>query len=72
MNGTRGARLGPALYRCLDGKTDLACIITMVDELNQCCVTTFPPGGAAQHYTRIKFDRNATPQMAKPGTCYCW
>lgn len=74
-----GPSLGVAIYRCLDGTTDLACIITMVEAENVsapdlgpqlCCLTVFAPGSQPQFYNRIRYDRNATAATAKPGTCY--
>lgn len=78
----REPRIGPAVYRALDGKSDLACVITKVEHEGSAsargahidfwslCITVFPPSGQPQFYTRIKFDRDATLQSAKPGTCY--
>lgn len=67
----RAPSLGPALYRALDGVTDLACIITHVEGF-EVVVTVFPPMGRPDYYSRIKFDPQAGPQSAKPGTCYRW
>lgn len=60
--------LGPAIYRAMDGITDLACIVTLVDIRDGCSLTVFAPGRAPEFYTRIKWEREnfASPQ---PGTC---
>ena len=75
--------LGPTRYRALDGKSDYAAIITKVDgwsggidapvSLWECCLTVWLPNIAApQLLTRVRFDPDATPETAKPGTCYKW
>ena len=72
MAGSKGPRLGPAIYRAHDGVSDYACIITLVEESWVVSLTCFLPSGALTAYTRVKFDPNCGPQSAKPGTCYVW
>ena len=67
----RGPRLGPCLYRSNDGVSDLAAIITLVDGW-EVSLTVFAPSQPPQFYTRIRFDPDAEPLSAKPGTCYGW
>ena len=71
MKGTV-CRLGPAIYRALDGKSDYAAIITKVDGLEVCLITWLPSIATPQLHTRVKFDPQAGPHTAKPGTCYTW
>jgi hypothetical protein len=63
------ARLGPTVYRALDG-SDYAAIVTMINEDGTVQVTTFPPGSMPTFLTRIKFDRKADVSTAKKGTCF--
>lgn len=76
MAGSRGARLGPALYRAMDGRSDLAAIIVLIDHhdgVELCNVVVFDPQtGHSQLYRRVRFDQNAGPATALAGTCYCW
>lgn len=71
MTDKLGPSLGPALYKAMNGDV-LACIITMVEPNGECCLTIFPPMRGPDFYSRIKFDRNAGPETAKPGTVYRW
>jgi hypothetical protein len=63
-------RLGPVVYRALDGVSDYAAIITMVEKEGTVHITTFMPGALPTFFTRIKFDGKATSNTAKPGTCF--
>jgi hypothetical protein len=69
MTGTRGPKLGPAIFRSLDGVSDVAAIITSVDG-NTCSLTVFWPGAGPTFLTQIKFDPHARPSTAKGGTVY--
>ena len=71
MAGTRGPRLGAAVYRALDGVSDYACLITLVDGW-ECNLAVFSEVGAISYYRKIKFDPDAGPTSAKPGTVYVW
>jgi hypothetical protein len=72
MAGSKGPRLGPATYRALDGKSDYAAIITKVDGWECCLISWLPNIATPQLLTKVKFDPNAGPQSAKPGTCYVY
>jgi len=64
--------LGPTRYRAQDGKSDYAAIITKVDGF-ECCLTVWLPNVSIPSLlTRVRFDPDATPETAKPGTCYQW
>jgi hypothetical protein len=68
---SRTPTLGFAIYRALDGVSDLACIITQVEGW-EVTITVFPPMKPPMYYNRIKFDPQAGPDTAAPGTCYRW
>lgn len=72
MAGSRGPRIGPAIYRALDGKSDYACTITRVEGWTVSIRAYLPDVVAAQLYHQVKFDADAGPSSAKPGTCYQW
>ena len=72
MAGSKGPRLGPAVYRALDGISDLACIIVLVDGWHVNVTVFDPTTGLPSVYRKIKFDPHAGPTSAKPGTCYEW
>ena len=72
MAGGKIPRLGPALFRAMDGVSDYAAIIVLVDGwwVN---VTVFDPStGQPAIYRKVKFDPDGSPQSAKPGTVYVW
>ena len=72
MAGTRGPRLGAAVYRALDGVSDYACTITKVDGWEVSIRCYLPDTVGAQLYHQIRFDPDGGPQSAKPGTVYIW
>jgi hypothetical protein len=60
-------RIGPAIYLALDGVSNYAAMITMVDEkTDTVSITTFPPGAGPTFLNRIRFDDIGR----KPGTCF--
>jgi hypothetical protein len=72
MAGSRGPRLGGAVYRALDGKSDYACTITSINGW-ECSIRCYLPNIATvQLYTNVKFEAEADPSSAKPGTVYQW
>ena len=63
-------RLGPCIYRALDGVSDYAAIITQLEGGSDVSLTCFPPNGAPTFYTRVRFDSEATAITVKRGTCW--
>ena len=68
----REPRLGPCVYRALDGVSDYTAIITKIDKFEVCLISWLPNIATPQLLTKIRFDPQATPQTAKPGTAYQW
>ena len=67
----RTLRLGPCLYRALDGKSDYSATVTLIEpEGDRVSLTVFQPSAGMSFYTRIKFDPEATSETVKPGTAY--
>ena len=62
--------LGFVRYRALDGVSDYAAIVTLLEGGQLVSLTCFHPGGAQTHFTHVRFDSQATPETAKRGTCY--
>jgi hypothetical protein len=63
-------KLGPVVYRALDGVSDYAAIITMIEKEGTVHLTTFPPGNPPTFLSRITFDGTADSHCALPGTCF--
>jgi hypothetical protein len=66
----KSARIGPTIYRALDGVSDYAAMITAVEKDGTVCVTTFPPGAPPTFLNRVTFDGRADVDSALPGTCF--
>ena len=68
---TRAPRLGPCIYRAMDGKSDYAAIVTLIEpEGDRVSLTVFQPSAGMTFYTRIKFSVENTRETAVPGTAY--
>jgi hypothetical protein len=63
-------RVGPTIYRALDGVSDYAAMITAVDKDGTVSLTTFMPGVPPTYFNRITFDPTADESCALPGTCF--
>jgi len=72
MAGSKGPRLGPALFRAMDGVSDYAAIIVLVDGWWVNVAVFDPATGLPAIYRKVKFDPDGGPQSAKPGTVYVW
>lgn len=72
MAGSRGPRLGPAIYRSLDGVSEYACTIVMVDGWKVNVQVFEPQCVGLTFYRGIDFHPEAGPASAAPGTCYQW
>jgi hypothetical protein len=64
-------KLGACIYRAMDGKSDYAAVVTLIEPgEDRVSLSTFPPGANITCYTRVRFDCDATTETVKPGTAY--
>jgi hypothetical protein len=64
-------KLGPCIYRAMDGKSDYAAVVTLIEMgEDRVSLTVFQPSAGMSFYTRVRFDTGANAETVKPGTAY--